>query len=232
MKFALLLVPLFCAAACHSPTQRAFAGRLSEQSFDKDRVPGPASQGLAGDFYLRNDVIRAVIQAPGRAMGPCPWGGNVIDLDFATQPAGDQLGEISPFLALGRTVNFTDVHVEHDGSDGGAAVIVASGEDAIDDFINIYGLGGFTVAALSEALRPTLPLKLQVTATYTLAPGDAFIRVDYAIHNEEPTAKKVLFGTLTDTGAEIELFHPGVGYGEFTMNQLLTGAVPSSCRRS
>ena len=119
------------------------------------------------------------------------------------------------------------MHVEHDGSDGGAAVIVATGEDAVDDFLNIYGLGGFTVAALSEALRPTLPLHLQVTATYTLAPGDPFIRVDYAIHNEEASAKKVLFGTLSDSGAEIELFHPGVGYGEFTMNQLLLGAVPT-----
>jgi len=110
---------------------------LSEGNYEREHVPGPASQGLAGDFYLRNDVVRAVIQALGRAMGPCPWGGNVIDLDVVANPAGDQLGEISPFLALGRTVNFTDVHVEHDGSDGGAAVIVAKGEDAIDDFINI-----------------------------------------------------------------------------------------------
>jgi hypothetical protein len=227
VKSALLVLVGCSVAACSSGPQRAFAGRLSDGSFAKESVPGPASQGLVGDFYLRNDVIRAVIQAPGRAMGPCPWGGNLIDLDLVAHPAGDQLGEISPFLALGRTVDFTDVHVEHDGSDGGPAVIVATGKDAIDDFINIYGLGGFTVAALSEALRPTLPLGLTVTATYTLAPGDAFIRVDYAIHNDDATAKKVLFGTLTDTGAEIELFHPGVGYGEFTMNQLLLGQVPT-----
>jgi len=227
VKYVLLSLFVCGAAACHSAPQKAFAGRLGDSNYDKERVPGPASQGLVGDFYLRNDVVRAVVQAPGRAMGPCPWGGNLIDLDVVANPAGDQLGEISPFLALGRTVNFTDVHVDKDGSDGGPAVIVASGEDAIDDFINIYGLGGFTVAALSEALRPTIPLKLRVTATYTLAPGDSFIRVDYVIHNEDSAAKKVLFGTLSDTGAEIELFHPGVGYGEFTMNQLLLGAVPT-----
>jgi hypothetical protein len=227
VKSVLLAFFVCSVAACHSPAQRAFAGRLSDGNFAKESVPGPASQGLVGDFYLRNDVVRAVIQAPGRAMGPCPWGGNLIDLDFANNPAGDQLGEISPFLALGRTVNFTDVHVDRDGSDGGPAVIVASGDDAVDDFINIYGLGGFTVAALSEALRPTLSLGLHVTATYTLAPGDSFIRVDYALHNNDAAAKKILFGTLSDTGAEIELFHPGVGYGEFTMNQLLLGAVPT-----
>ncbi|MGZ3407309.1 MAG: hypothetical protein ACXVAN_12745, partial [Polyangia bacterium] len=109
MKSVLLLAPLFCLSACHSPTQRAFAGRLSDGNFATQSVPGPASQGLVGDFYLRNDVVRAVIQAPGRSMGPCPWGGNLIDLDVVSNPAGDQLGEIAPFLALGRTVNFTDV---------------------------------------------------------------------------------------------------------------------------
>src|SRR5215831_11940961 len=141
-RFAWLLGLVVAGCSGHPP-QRAFAGLLSDGNIATDGVPGPASQGLPGDFYLRNDVVRAIIQAPGRAMGPCPWGGNVIDLDLVANPAGDQLGEVSPFLALGRTANFTDVHVEHDGSDGGAAVIVATGEDAVDDFINIYGLGGF-----------------------------------------------------------------------------------------
>jgi hypothetical protein len=59
---------------CEGPKapRRAFAGRLTADNFMKERVDGPASQGLPGDFYLRNDVVRAVIQAPGRAMGPCP----------------------------------------------------------------------------------------------------------------------------------------------------------------
>lgn len=190
-------------------------------------MPGPASQGLPGDFFLRNDVVRGVIQAPGRAMGPCPWGGNLIDLDLTATSQGDQLGEVSPFLALGRTVEFTSVEVTRDGSDGGPAVITATGHDAIDDFINILGIAGFTVAAIAPTLDPRLALDLDVTATYTLAPGDSFITVDYALHNQDMSTRKVLFGTLTDTGAEIELFHPGVGYGEFAMNDFITANVPT-----
>src|SRR5258706_4933521 len=64
------------------------AGRLSEANFAAERVPGPASQGLPGDFFLRNDKVRVVVQAPNRAVGPCPYGGTLIDADRVEQPAG------------------------------------------------------------------------------------------------------------------------------------------------
>ena len=123
----------------------------------KEQVGGPASQGLAGDFYLRNDVVRAVVQAPGRAMGPCPWGGNVIDLDCVAKPAGDQLGEVSPFLALGRTVNFTEVQRRHGrqrrraGGDRGRRATMPSTTSSTSTVS-----AASRCAALSEALRPTL----------------------------------------------------------------------------
>ncbi|HUS66812.1 MAG TPA: hypothetical protein VMZ28_19880 [Kofleriaceae bacterium] len=219
-----------CLLVCgcgDAPKPRVSAGRLTAANFDKERVAGPASQGLIGDFYMRNSKLRAVIQAPGRAIGPCPWGGNVIDLDLAETPRGDQLGEVSPFLGLGRTVNFTEIAVTRDGGDGGAAVITARGPDVINDFINIIGIGGFTVAALPKSLSPFISLDLDVTATYTLEPDASHLRVAYAIKNKQAVARKVLFGTLTDTGAAIELFHPGVGYGEFAITDFITGGVPT-----
>jgi len=122
----------------------AAAGRLSAANFDQEKVPGPASQGLVGDYFMRNDKLRLVVQAPGRAIGPCPFGGNVIDVDYlASSPGGargDQLGEVSPFLQLGRTINFTSVEVVRDGSQGGAAVLRLRGKDAKDDFIDLPGL--------------------------------------------------------------------------------------------
>src|SRR5438309_9293631 len=57
----------------------AVAGHLTDENFARERVPGPASQGLPGDFFLRNDRLRVILQAPGRALGPCPYGGTVID---------------------------------------------------------------------------------------------------------------------------------------------------------
>src|SRR2546423_105987 len=84
----------------------AAAGRLDTSNYDVERVPGPASQGLVGDYFMRNDKVRLVVQAPNRAIGPCPFGGNVIDADRTASPAGDQLGEVSAFLQLGRTFAF------------------------------------------------------------------------------------------------------------------------------
>src|SRR3954468_4412736 len=116
-----LFVALLVASGCSSsdPLQAALpalpptggppiaaAGRLTTANFDQERVPGPASQGLVGDYFLRNDKVRAVVQAPGRAIAPCPFGGNVIDLDRVDSPAGDQLGEVSAFLQLGRTFDW------------------------------------------------------------------------------------------------------------------------------
>ena len=56
-----------------------------------------------------------------------------------------------------------------------------------------------------------------MTATYTLAPGDPFIRADYSstIYDGE-RQEGASSARSSDGGAEIELFHPGVGYGEFT----------------
>src|SRR5262245_45561074 len=59
----------------------AHAGRLDPSNFDQERITGPASQGLVGDYFMRNDKVRVVVQAPGHATGPCPFGGNVIDFD-------------------------------------------------------------------------------------------------------------------------------------------------------
>src|SRR3954469_1552322 len=96
--------------------QAAFAGRLDAANYDAERVPGPASQGLVGDYFLRNDKVRVIVQAPNRAIGPCPFGGNIIDFDRVEQPAGDQLGEVSAFLQLGRTLRFDRGEVVRDGS--------------------------------------------------------------------------------------------------------------------
>ena len=129
-------------------------------NFDAERVPGPASQGLVGDYFMRNDKVRIVVQAPNRAIGPCPFGGNVIDADRVAQPAGDQLGEVSAFLQLGRTFAFDRADVVRDGGKGGPAVLRFYGHDAKNDFIDVVGLGGFALA-VQDDYRADVDLKLR-----------------------------------------------------------------------
>src|SRR5579871_6539274 len=147
------------------------AGRLTQDNFSTESVPGPASQGLPGDWFMRNDKIRVVVQAPNRAIGPCPSGGTIIDADRAQDPAGDQLGEIAPFLQLGRTVDFRAAELVRDGSQGGPAVLRFRGHDALDDYINITGIGGFA-SALEDSVRADVDLGLEAAVTYVLSPGE------------------------------------------------------------
>ena len=200
----------------------AAAGRLTDANFATEHIDGPAAQGLVGDFFIRNDRVRFVVQAPGRAIGPCPFGGNVIDADFVDQPVGDQLGEVSPFFQLGRTLNPIDAQIVRDGSDGGAAVLRFTGRDAWDDFINIRGLGSFAGIILDDGL-PSVELGWKIAVTYILSPGDTHLRAIYTFYNTQKQARATTWGSLSDTGADIEIFHPGSGFGEVGVDSILSG---------
>ena len=148
------------------------AGRLDEGNYDAERVAGPASQGLVGDYFMRNDKVRVVVQAPDRAIGPCPFGGNVIDADRVAAPAGDQLGEVSAFLQLGRTFAFDRAEVVRDGSKGGPAVLRFYGHDAKNDYIDVVGPGRLRARRSQDDYRADVDLQLQAAVTYILMPGE------------------------------------------------------------
>lgn len=236
-SLAALSLLLLAAAGCHTkeldPLRAALpplpptggpaitaAGQLATANFDAERVPGPASQGLVGDYYMRNDKVRLVVQAPGRAIGPCPFGGNVIDFDRVDGPVGDQLGEVSAFLQLGRTFAFDSAEVVRDGSQGGPAVLRFFGHDAKNDFINIPGLGSFALG-LSEDVLADVDLGLRVAVTYILMPGETHVRMVYTMLNPGEERVDTLWGTLSDTGAGPEIFHPYLGFGEMQIDDVL-----------
>ncbi len=191
----------------------AAAGRLTAENYEQERVKGPASQGLVGDYFMRNEKLRMVVQAPGRAIGPCPFGGNVIDLDRVDAPAGDQLGEVSAFLQLGRTINWDSVEIVRDGAKGGPAVLRFRGHDAKDDFINLPGLGSFAIG-IADDYRADIDLKWRAAVTYILSPGQTQLRMIYTFYNPGDLDEATTWGTLSDTGAGPEIFHPFLGFGE------------------
>ena len=200
----------------------AAAGLLTEENFERERVAGPAAQGLVGDYFLRNDKIRAVVQAGGRFIGPCPYGGNLIDADFVDAPAGDQLGEVSPFMQLGRTIDFRRGEVVRDGSRGGPAVLRFWGEDVKNNYIDIPGLGGLA-RAIGDDYRADVDLELQAAVTYVLMPGESHISVFYTFFNTKSVALTTSWGTLSDSGARIEIFHPQSGFGELGFSEIVAG---------
>ncbi len=203
----------------------AAAGRLTVENMAAERVPGPASQGLVGDYFLRNDRIKVVVQAPGRFNGVLPYGGNLIDADRIASPAGDQIGEVGLVLQLGRTVDFQAAQVVRDGSKGGPAVLRFVGRDVADTYFNITGLGGLT-RAIRDDLRAFVDLGLIVAVTYVLEPGADAVQIHWSFYNPGDTPTNAggvatTHGALVDTGADIELFHPYVGYGEGSFTDIV-----------
>ncbi len=84
-------------------------------------LAGPNAHGKVGDYLLSNEKIRVVVQAEGRAFGPLPYGGTIIDADLAgAGPGNDQFGEIGLLYNFGRTVKPDQYEVLSDGADGGA----------------------------------------------------------------------------------------------------------------
>ncbi len=65
-----------------------------------DLIGGPMAEGRAGDVLLRNDVVRLVIQRPGKYPGVGSFGGNIIDADLVRRDATghDQFGVMQPLI--------------------------------------------------------------------------------------------------------------------------------------
>lgn len=203
----------------------ARAGRLTADNFAKEHIPGPAAQGRLGDYFLANDRIRVIVQQPGRAIAPVPYGGNVIDLDFVDNPVGDQFGELGLLLLTGRTANFTGGELLRDGSAGGPVVLRFRGADVLDDYFDIRALP--TVSSLfHRELLPDNALGLKLAVTYILAPGSDALEIIYTLYNPTSGTVSTSWGNVVDAGGEVDGFSPGLGFAAQDVAELIEGPVP------
>src|SRR5689334_19696963 len=127
--------------------QQVFAGQVTDPS---QLVSGPAQSGMVGDFFIKNDKATFIIQAPTRVIGVIPQGGNLVDAvltDGTHQTVDDHFGELGLIYLLGRTCDPDRIEIVRDGSQGGVAVVRSIGKSGNDDFLNIKGIGVFSVNA-------------------------------------------------------------------------------------
>ncbi len=189
---------------------RAFVAAGAE-----DLVTGAAAQGRAGDYVLENDRVRFVIEGFSRVIGPCPWGGNVID---AAWRAGgeDVVGEVCPLINLGVTLKPERFEIVQDGSDGGAAVLAVTGRPALLDFINLPGfIASFSPVPLQLGYDTDRLLPLGITLWYVLRPGDTGVTVITALRNDGAEDLHVPMSHLIDSGGTVSFFNPAGPYGGF-----------------
>jgi hypothetical protein len=177
-----------------------------------DLIGGPGAQGRVGDVLLANDVVKLIIEQPGRSVGPLLSGGNLIDADLVrgpNEPGRDVFGRSALFYSLGRLTSVTDVEILSDGSSGGPAIVAASGKDVPHDLLNLKALiGDVAGLPLEPVVDPSLPVPMRATTYFALAPGASHLRLVTAFCNDSDATINLPLIELMDVGA-FELFNPG-----------------------
>lgn len=174
-------------------------------------IGGEGATGRKGDVLLQNDLIRVVIEQPGRSVGPVPSGGHIIDADLR-RPAGhagqDAFGRMNLIYAMGRVSSVHKVEVMNDGKSGGPAIVASTGHDALHDLINLRALleneAGIKVEFVVDQYKP---LPLRTTTYYVLSPGETRVRALTAFCNDGTAGVTTPLIELMDMGA-FELFFP------------------------
>jgi hypothetical protein len=239
LQLRFLVVTVVVAAACDGdsglddyfpvlppPTggaQQAFAGEVGDES---QLVQGPARSGLVGDFYIKNDRVTFIVQAPTRVIGVIPQGGNIVDAvltDGTTQTVDDHFGELGLIYLLGRTCEPDRIEVVRDGSKGGVAVLRAIGKSGNDDFLNIKGIGVFRV---DMTMDPDIEDNIHCATTYILAPGSTTLEVYHSLYNGGPDKITGPMGTMADTGGSTEAWTNTRGFERADISGLLTSGKP------
>ena len=148
-----------------------------------DLLDGAAAEGRIGDFRLDNDLVAAIVSAPGHAFGFAESGGNIIDA--APSGAHDALGQLYGYL--GDTFPRQPIYDRVEVVDcGPSAVVVARGHDS-------------DVPALT------------VETEYALAPGARAVRLTSTLTNTGKVAlEKLAIGDAVDWG-RAERFVPRRG---------------------
>ncbi|MDP2276185.1 MAG: CehA/McbA family metallohydrolase [Archangium sp.] len=206
----------------------AGAARGSRIDTASQLLGGPNAVGKVGDFRLENEKIRVVVQAEGRAFGPLPYGGTIIDADLVGANAGnDQFGEVGLLYNFGRTVKPDQYELLSDGLDGGSVVVAISGNDTANDYLSIRNKLNESLGRVPYA-DPYVAMPLRITNYFVLNPGEQrvrFITGFCSTDNREITALAV--GDLTDPGYVLEFFNPractsGFGFGGlcFSLDQM------------
>lgn len=181
-----------------------------------DCVGGRMSRCRVGDYLIANDRIRVVVQDVQRNLfGIGQFGGQIIDGDIVrtSGPDRDAFEEWSLSLNIENTAHYTSVTVLNDGSNGGPAIIRATGVDDLLDFLNpssvVNGFGfGFPASA------DDFDLPVTITTDYILAPGTNYVQVETTVQNTGNSVLPVFFGEYMNGSGELELFQSGYGFGE------------------
>lgn len=193
---------------------------VREANSSDDLLQGPLARGSEGDYVLENDLLRVIIQKPGRNwFSFATYGGNIIDASAKNADGSfnpDHLEEFILGVNIENTPNYTDIRIENDGSDGEPAVICVSGPDDLIERVNVSSaIGDFGGNFPESADDRDLPVIIDTC--YSLAPEESWVTLDTTVRNESDQALPVYMVEYVNGSGEVETFQPSAGFGEPTL---------------
>lgn len=226
---------LFALSACNDsskiqsePPTDIIGGAVASArmvSQTSDLLSGPLARGEMGDYVLENELLRVIVQRPGRrwySIGS--YGGNIIDASARHEDGSfnpDHMEEFVTGVNIENTPNYLDIDIINDGSNGEAAELCASGPDDILDFINASSIiRGFGFTFPDSADDRDLPVEIETC--YRLEPGQPYITMETTLSNSSSEDLDIYMVEHLNGSGQVEAFQPQVGFGE----PLLTPSCP------
>ena len=184
-----------------------------------DLIGGPLAMGRTGDWLLRNSDVRVVVRDAGRMHSfMVTEGGHIIDADLVRDDPSedrDNFQGMQALINLEATQATTAVSVLNDGSDGNPAIIRTSGPDDLFDVLTpnlaIFQAGS-TLTVGPDTIDNDLPLALQTD--YILRADSNYVQVATTVENLGGTDLRLPMGDYLNGGGAVEMFAPGLGFGE------------------
>lgn len=179
-------------------------------------IPGEAAVAGKGDYLLLNDRAAFAITAPGDQLTYYYYPGVVADAAplsgcaFAGQDKLDELGLLVGQLEITdwqqsvlRAFRAETVEVIADGSDGGAAIVRATGTD------DTHWLIEYTLvreAADDGGRPPSEALGLRLTVDYVLEPDSPVLEIVLGVENTGSAPLSLVNANLMSTAPTLSLF--------------------------
>lgn len=195
----------------------------------KDTIGGQFAASRVGDYLLENDKIRVAVDQPGRTLVHVPFGGNIVDADLK-RPEGeagrDGLGNLGLLYSFGRAVETKRVEVLRDGSQGGPAVVAATGVDQGNDLISIQANIDKQVSGIKLLIDPEKPQNLRTTTYYVLSPGQERVRIVSALCNDGDSQVTTTFADVSSGGGTMDFFNPSQCKGTWGQSDCIIDPLP------
>jgi hypothetical protein len=182
-----------------------------------DLLGGPLARGAEGDYLLENDLLRVIIQRPGRRwFGIGTYGGNIIDVSARKADGSfypDHLEEFVTGVNIENTPNFTEVSIVNDGSNGEPAVICARGPDDLLDYINASSaIRDQGLLFPDSADDRDLPVEIETC--YSLAADEPYVTLDTTLVNTTADDLPIYWVEYLSGSGQVGAFQPLAGFGE------------------